>query len=180
MRSTCLLVAAVAGCLVACNATVSISATRNPSLQGPLEPFAFVVYQRNTGPNYTTALVNGLERELKRREISGRALVITGAEYNEDQILHSLTNTYHGIGLIVPVGGTSYDGSLKQILYDVRVLEPSDLEAGQGRIVWRARVNTSSGGFQFQIDDRLSRFAEDLVTMLVADRVLPADARPPK
>jgi len=71
----------------------------------------------------------------------------------------------------MPVGGTSYYGTLKQILYDVRVLEIGENKSA--RSVWRARVDTNSGAYESQIEDRLALFAKDLVDQLVRARILP-------
>ncbi len=77
-----------------------------------------------------------------------------------------------GLILIVPVGGTSFGGTLKQILYDVRAFQIDDPTSGKTTKVWRGRVNTNSGAYQVQIVGRLELFANDLVARLVRDGVL--------
>lgn len=157
--------------LAGCGPSVSVAATRNPSFRGPLEPVTFVIFEGNTGPEYTEPLRDDLKRELAPLRVRGRVEIITGAEFNEDEIVSSWASQSKGLVLITPTGGTSYYGSLSEILYDVRALEM--VNATEARVVWRARVDSSSGAYEFQIKDRIALLAKRLVTQLVADRVIP-------
>jgi hypothetical protein len=158
--------------LTSCASAVTINATREPALHGVLEPVAFVIFQGNTGPEYTYPLKRYLERELAERLISGEALLLSSAESNEQEVLKRLAPRFRGICLITPTGTTSNYGSLSQILYDVRVLEVTDAASGTAQVVWRARVDTKSGPFSSHIRGRLRDFAVELVDRLVSDGVL--------
>lgn len=162
--------------LSGCAASVSIAATRNPSFRGPLEPVTVVIFESNTGPKYTRPLHDYLVRELSRHRIGAWVEIITGAEYNEEQLLVSWVARSKGVVTIIPVGGTSYEGTLKEILYDVQVLEVAGPD--QVRVVWRARLDSASGAYDFQIDDRLELVASKLVRQLIVDRVLPFHPAP--
>lgn len=154
-----------------CAPTVSIVATKNPAQSVALEPATFVIFEGNTGPEYTQPLQAALDSELRKKQISGRATIITGAEFNEGQILRYWASKSKAIVLIIPAGGTRNMDVLPQILYDVRVLEIKT--ADEVRPAWRARVDTKSPEWRYLIRARLELFAHDLVSRLVTDRVLP-------
>jgi hypothetical protein len=163
---------AVALCFITgCEPSVTITATRSPTFVGRLEPVTFIIFEGNTGPKYTEPLRKDLFSELRQRQIAGRAIIITGAEFNEERILDQVASQSKGVILIIPAGGTSYYGTLKQILYNVRVFEIR--EGKTATSVWRARVDTNSGAYESQIEDRLALFAKDLVDQLVGARILP-------
>ena len=163
--------------LLGCS-SVSIQATRNPKYPGAiLLPVAVVIFEGNTGPDYTLPLKGYLLREFQKRRMKLHVEVITGAEFNEDEVIGGLAQAANGLILIIPGGGTSYGGSLTQILYDVRVLLITKRPEVEVATVWRAKVDTTSGAYDFQIDARIEKFAEDLVRALINDRVV---ARPTK
>jgi hypothetical protein len=156
-----------AGC-----ASVDIASTRNPNQVGTIEPVTFVIYQLNTGERYTEPLRQQLLAETQRRGIPARVTIMTGVELDEGAVLKSSAQGMRGLIAIIPVGGTSFDGTLKQILYDVRAFQIDDPTSGKLTKVWRARANTNSGAFQVQVVGRLELFANDLVARLVRDGVL--------
>lgn len=155
-------------------ASVDISATRNPSVPGPIQPVAFVIYQGNTGAQYTEPLRTFLLQEAKTRTIPARVTILTGAELDEGVALENAAAGMSGVISIVPVGGTSYFGALKQILYDVQAYKIVDKEKGEGVKIWRARVDTNSGAYDVQIRGRLELMAKDLIERLIKDGVLAA------
>jgi hypothetical protein len=162
-----LLLSLAVGC-----ASVDITSTRNPNQLGTIEPVAFVIYQLNTGERYTDPLQRRLLAETQRRGIPARVTIVTGVELDEGAFIKSSAQGMRGLIAIVPVGGTSYNGTLKQILYDVRAFQIDDPTSGKLTKVWRGRANTNSGAFQVQVVGRLELFANDLVARLVRDGVL--------
>jgi hypothetical protein len=164
--------------LVGCAPNISIASTRNASVTETIEPAAFVIYEGNTGKDYTEPLQSYLKQELAKRQIPGRVEIISGAEFDEGHTLKKFANGMRGMVTIQPVGGTSYYGSLSQILYEVAAYRITDPEKGEVTKVWRARVDTSSGAYGFQIDSRLAHLAEDLVGRLVDERVVATASKP--
>ena len=161
---------------LACS-TVSIRATRNPTFPGAIPPPpVIVIVEGRPGPEYSRPLERYLNRELQKNGLSPTIRVLTDADYNEEQILKSLAQTANGMALIVPTGGTTYRGTYKEILYDVRVYSITKGPEPKLTAVWRARVDTTSGAFGFQVDARLERFAMDLVGRLINDGVLAGTA----
>jgi hypothetical protein len=108
-----------------------------------------------------------MENQMRAHRVNGHAWVLTGAEYNEEQILRYWASRSEAIVLILPAGGTTYYGGLIQAMYDVRVFEVRSGDKEQ--IVWRGRINAGSGA----VEEWFDQLAEDLVTRLVADGVLP-------
>jgi hypothetical protein len=168
----------LAAALLACAPNVAIQSTRNSAAPGTIEPVAVIIYERNTGNQYTEPLKQYLTQEFKARRIPARIEIVTGAEFDEVAVVKRTAAGARGIIFIIPVGGTSYYGSLKQILYEINAFRITNHETGELLKVWHARVDTSSGAFEGQIEDRLELFAQDLVTRLVQDRVLPAQWSP--
>jgi hypothetical protein len=158
--------------LMDCAPTVTIDSTRSPQLQETIDPLAVVIFEGNTGSDYTQPLKRFLIRELAAKRIRGRVEIIAGADFDDGSMLMEYTKGMRGLVLVQPVGGTSYMGSLTQILYDVTAFQLSPTTPGEGKKVWRARINTSSGAYGVQIDARLEQLAEDLVQRLVAERVV--------
>lgn len=161
---------------LACS-TVSIRATRNPTFAGAIPPpHVIVIVEGRPGPEYSRPLEKYLNRELQKNGISPTIRILTDADYNEDQVVKGLAQTANGLALIVPTGGTTYLGTYKEILYDVRVFSITKGPELKSTTVWRGRVDTSSGAFGFQVDARLERFAMDLVGRLIGDGVLAGTA----
>jgi hypothetical protein len=150
-----------------------MQATRNPKYSSPApSPVAVVIFDDNTGPEYTRPLETHLRREFGARGLHPSIRIITGAEFNEDEILAGIVATANSIVLVRPIGGTrnSFADFLTQILYDVRVFVITKQPEFATETVWRARVDTSSGTAGLQ--SRLEDFAQQLVGKLVDDRVL--------
>jgi hypothetical protein len=161
---------------LACSA-VSIRATRNPTFPGAIPPpHVIVIVEGRPGPQYSLPLEKYLNRELQKNGISPAIRILTDADYNEDQVIKSLAQTANGLTLIVPTGGTTYLGTYKEILYDVRVFSITKGVEPKLTAVWRGRVDTTSGAFGFQVDARLEKFAMDLVGRLIGDGVLAGTA----
>lgn len=161
---------------LACS-TVSIRATRNPTFPGAIPPpHVLVIVEGRPGPQYSRPLEKYLNRELQKNGISPTIRILTDADYNEAQIVKSLAQAANGLALIVPTGGTAYLGTYKEILYDVRVFSIAKGVEPKLTAVWRARVDTTSGAFGFQVDARLEKFAMDLVGRLIGDGVLAGTA----
>jgi hypothetical protein len=151
-----------------CTPRIIIDSTRNPQLAGPLSPVTFFIFEGSMGSEYTVPLRDRLNAQLARRSIVGSAQIITGLELNEGRILDFWASRSQAIVIIAPAGGTQAYGNLVQILYDVRVyhmVNPKD-----GLIVWRARASTEGG---IDLTQRYDAFASDLISKLIADRVLP-------
>ncbi len=166
-----LLTALSTGC-----AKVVIDSSRHPGFQQVLEPVAFVIYERNTGPDYTEPLRAALLEQLAMHGIRGTAHIITGGEFDADASMKSIAESASGVILIVPTGGTSYYGALQQIRYEVDAFQMSSSEDGSK--VWHARVDTGSGGYGVQNRNRLALFAQRLVDRLITDRILPGRSTP--
>jgi hypothetical protein len=169
---TCVLGLLATVLVFACQPTVIITSTRNPDVAGGVEPTTFIIFQANTPPVFTSALEASLNYELRRWGITGRALTITGAEFNEEEILEFWASRSRGIVVAMPAGGTMRDGSIIQMLYDVRafgILGPNKFVP-----IWRGRVNAADGA----AEERMALLAKTLVARLVYDRVLPPRPAP--
>src|SRR5688572_29746041 len=68
----------------ACSPSVAMTSTRHPGFRGSVEPLVFVIFEMNTGSDYTVPLKKYLHAELRARKVQGRAAIITGAEFNEE------------------------------------------------------------------------------------------------
>ena len=157
---------------LACSA-VSIRATRNPTFPGAIPPpHVLVIVEGRPGPQYSRPLEKYLNRELQKNGITPTIRILTDADYDEDQVIKSLALAANGLALIVPTGGTTYLGTYKEILYDVRVFSVAKGVEPKLTAVWRARVDTNSGAYSFQVDARLEKFAVELVGRLIGDGVL--------
>jgi hypothetical protein len=158
----------------ACGPSVTIHATSAAARTASIEPVSFIVFESNTGPEYTEPLQRALNDEMSRRRIAGKAHILPYGELDEDAALRKHAQGMRGVVWIIPTGGSSYYGSLKQIKYDVQAYSLEGPTGAAMRRVWRSKVDTSSGSFGFQINARLEQFAQDLVERLIQDGVIRA------
>jgi hypothetical protein len=165
-RIAILALAILAGC-----SSVSIQSTRSPALVETLEPVTFVIFEGNTGAEYTGPLSYNLRRELANHGVRSRVMVLTGAEFDEAEKLRAWASQSKGMILIAPIGGRSYYGTLTQLTYDVQAFQ---MDGAESVSVWRAKVDSSSGAYSIQVEGRLERVAQTLVGRLVSDRVIPS------
>jgi Skp family chaperone for outer membrane proteins len=155
--------------------SVSVDATRNPKYPGPIPPpVAVVIVEGRPGPDYSRPLEKYLTRELGRNGITPTIRVLTDADDDQKAVLKSLEQTANALVLIVPAGGVTYEGTYKEIYYDVRAFLVTREPEPKTTSVWSARVDTNSGALGVQVDARLDKFAVDLVGRLVGDGVLDA------
>jgi hypothetical protein len=157
---------------LACS-SVAINATRNPKYPGPIPPPpAVVIVEGRPGPDYSRPLERYLNQEFGKNGITPVIRVLTDADYNETEVLKSLAQTANALVTIIPTGGAIYIHTYKEIFYDVRAYLITKAPEPKLIAVWRARVDTNSGAFGFQVDARLEKFAIDLVGRLIGDGVL--------
>lgn len=155
----------VLGALLIGCASVRIVGDKRANLL-PAEPVGFVIYVGNTGSQYTVPLKRQLDRELALHHIAGRTLIITGVELDEDSLIGELARQSRRLVFMSPAGGTSRDGELTQLLYDVRVVEAG---GRAGTTLWRARVDAKGSS----VRDRQQLLGRRLLHRLVVDRVIP-------
>lgn len=165
--------------------SVSIDATRSPKYPGPTPPpFAVVVVEGRPGPDYSRPLEKYLNREFARAGITPTIRVLTYDDYDSDydyeeaEVLKVLEKTVNALVLIIPTGGAVYDGTYKEIFYDVRALLITRAPGPKATTVWSARVDTNSGALGVQVDARLEKFATELVGRLTGDGVLATRSAP--
>ena len=157
---------------LACS-SVSIDATRNPKYPGPIPPPpAIVIVEGRPGPDYSRPLEKYLNREFGKNGITPTIRILTDADYDEAEVLKGLEQTANALVLITPAGGTIFMHTYKQIFYDVRAFLVTKVPEPKLTAVWRARVDTNSGAYSFQVDARLEKFAVELVGRLIGDGVL--------
>ena len=153
--------------------SVSIDAARNPKYPGPIPPPpAVVIVEGRPGPDYSRPLEKYLNREFGKNGITPTIRVLSDADYDEAEVLKSLEPTANALVLIIPTGGVIYQGTYKEIFYDVRAFLITRAPEPKTTAVWRARVDTNSGALGVQVDARLEKFATELVGRLTGDGVL--------